>query len=102
MFSSSWLGQDAYVQSHSSQAARRDQNRIAQREFRLRKQQKVGRQRVCIWYTHSAQIRDLETRVEILSGGTDQALTEMKNMLKGASHIPLYSQDNLTQHPPQT
>lgn len=26
----------------SSQAARRDQNRIAQREFRLRKQQRVG------------------------------------------------------------
>lgn len=26
---------------HSSQAARRDQNRIAQREFRLRKQQRV-------------------------------------------------------------
>ena len=37
-------GQYAYVHRltrHSSQAARRDQNRIAQREFRLRKQQRV-------------------------------------------------------------
>ncbi|KAF7331945.1 BZIP domain-containing protein [Mycena kentingensis (nom. inval.)] len=51
----------------NSQAARRDQNRIAQREFRLRKQQKI---------------RDLETRVEILSGGADKAVTEMRNMLK--------------------
>jgi hypothetical protein len=37
-------GQCAYVHPltlPSSQAARRDQNRIAQREFRLRKQQRV-------------------------------------------------------------
>ena len=37
-------GQYAYVHRltlPSSQAARRDQNRIAQREFRLRKQQRV-------------------------------------------------------------
>jgi hypothetical protein len=41
--SSSWC-QYAYVRRltpPSSQAARRDQNRIAQREFRLRKQQRV-------------------------------------------------------------
>ncbi|KAJ7742432.1 hypothetical protein DFH07DRAFT_836441 [Mycena maculata] len=65
--SSSQPGKPGRKKNPNSQAARRDQNRIAQREFRLRKQQKI---------------RDLETRVEILSGGTDQALTEMKNMLK--------------------
>ncbi|KAI0069014.1 hypothetical protein BV25DRAFT_1925416 [Artomyces pyxidatus] len=52
---------------NASQAARRDQNRIAQREFRLRKQQRI---------------RDLEARVEILSGGKDEALSEMRNILK--------------------
>ncbi|KAF7776082.1 transcriptional regulator family: bZIP [Agaricus bisporus var. burnettii] len=51
----------------NSQAARRDQNRIAQREFRLRKQQRI---------------RDLEARVEILSGGKDEAIGEMRNILK--------------------
>ncbi|VDB83298.1 unnamed protein product [Peniophora sp. CBMAI 1063] len=51
----------------ASQAARRDQNRIAQREFRLRKQQRI---------------RDLEARVELLSAGEDQALGEMRNILK--------------------
>ncbi|KAJ7047537.1 hypothetical protein C8F04DRAFT_1059263 [Mycena alexandri] len=65
--SSSAPGKPGRKKNPNSQAARRDQNRIAQREFRLRKQQKI---------------RDLETRVEILSGGTDQAVTEMKNMLK--------------------
>lgn len=29
------------------------------------------------------QIRDLEARVEILSGGQDEALGEMRNILKG-------------------
>jgi len=51
----------------NSQAARRDQNRIAQREFRLRKQQRI---------------RDLEASVEILSGGKDAALVEMRKILK--------------------
>ncbi|KAF9649631.1 hypothetical protein BDM02DRAFT_3142281 [Thelephora ganbajun] len=51
----------------NSQAARRDQNRIAQREFRLRKQQRI---------------RDLEASVEILSGGKDAALAEMREILK--------------------
>ncbi|TFL00574.1 hypothetical protein BDV98DRAFT_105076 [Pterulicium gracile] len=51
----------------NSQAARRDQNRIAQREFRLRKQQRI---------------RDLEARVEILSGGKDEAMGEMRLILK--------------------
>jgi hypothetical protein len=51
----------------SSQAARRDQNRIAQREFRLRKQQRI---------------RDLEARVEILSGGKDEVMSEMRNIMK--------------------
>ncbi|KAF7352926.1 BZIP domain-containing protein [Mycena venus] len=65
--SSSQPGKPGRKKNPNSQAARRDQNRIAQREFRLRKQQKI---------------RDLETRVEILSGGTDQAVNELKNMLK--------------------
>ncbi|KAJ7179824.1 hypothetical protein C8R43DRAFT_912276 [Mycena crocata] len=65
--SSSQPGKPGRKKNPNSQAARRDQNRIAQREFRLRKQQKI---------------RDLETRVEILSGGTDVALNEMKNMVK--------------------
>ncbi|KAF7301421.1 hypothetical protein MIND_00707400 [Mycena indigotica] len=60
-------GKPGRKKNPNSQAARRDQNRIAQREFRLRKQQKI---------------RDLETRVEILSGGADKAVTEMRNMLK--------------------
>ncbi|CAK5275741.1 unnamed protein product [Mycena citricolor] len=60
-------GKPGRKKNPNSQAARRDQNRIAQREFRLRKQQKI---------------RDLETRVEILSGGTDKAVGEMKNMLQ--------------------
>ncbi|KAF9076368.1 hypothetical protein BDP27DRAFT_1313220 [Rhodocollybia butyracea] len=60
-------GKPGRKKNPNSQAARRDQNRIAQREFRLRKQQRI---------------RDLEARVEILSGGKDEALGEMKNMLK--------------------
>lgn len=67
ILASSPQGQPCLRSLLSSQAARRDQNRIAQREFRLRKQQKI---------------RDLETRVEILSGGADKAVTEMRNMLK--------------------
>ncbi|KAF9246953.1 hypothetical protein BU15DRAFT_84537 [Melanogaster broomeanus] len=51
----------------NSQAARRDQNRIAQREFRLRKQQRI---------------RDLEARVELLSGSQDEALTDLRGILK--------------------
>ncbi|KAH8106214.1 hypothetical protein BXZ70DRAFT_918655 [Cristinia sonorae] len=51
----------------NSQAARRDQNRIAQREFRLRKQQRI---------------RDLEASVEILSGGKDEALTQLRKIMK--------------------
>ncbi|KIL00353.1 hypothetical protein PAXRUDRAFT_251978 [Paxillus rubicundulus Ve08.2h10] len=51
----------------NSQAARRDQNRIAQREFRLRKQQRI---------------RDLEARVELLSGSQDEALTDLRAILK--------------------
>ena len=31
------------------------------------------------------QIRDLEARVEILSGGKDEVVGEMKNILKGRS-----------------
>ena len=33
------------------------------------------------------QIRDLEARVEILSGGKDEALGEMRNMVKGLYFI---------------
>ncbi|GLB33631.1 putative protein with domain of unknown function (DUF3425) [Lyophyllum shimeji] len=60
-------GKPGRKKNPNSQAARRDQNRIAQREFRLRKQQRI---------------RDLEARVEILSGGQDEALGEMRNMLR--------------------
>ncbi|KAE9410272.1 hypothetical protein BT96DRAFT_805563, partial [Gymnopus androsaceus JB14] len=60
-------GKPGRKKNPNSQAARRDQNRIAQREFRLRKQQRI---------------RDLEARVEILSGGKDEAMGEMRNMLK--------------------
>lgn len=60
-------GRPGRKKNPNSQAARRDQNRIAQREFRLRKQQRI---------------RDLEARVEILSGGKDEALSEMRNILK--------------------
>ncbi|KAG2158843.1 uncharacterized protein EDB93DRAFT_1245407 [Suillus bovinus] len=51
----------------NSQAARRDQNRIAQREFRLRKQQRI---------------RDLEARVELLSASQDEALTDCRAILR--------------------
>ncbi|KAG8719399.1 hypothetical protein FRC08_002942 [Ceratobasidium sp. 394] len=51
----------------SSQAARRDQNRIAQREFRLRKQQRI---------------RDLEARVEILSEGQDEAYSQLRDVIR--------------------
>ncbi|KAG0705488.1 hypothetical protein DFH29DRAFT_996809 [Suillus ampliporus] len=51
----------------NSQAARRDQNRIAQREFRLRKQQRI---------------RDLEARVELLSASQDEALTDCRAVMK--------------------
>ncbi|KAL0581981.1 hypothetical protein V5O48_000039 [Marasmius crinis-equi] len=60
-------GKPGRKKNPNSQAARRDQNRIAQREFRLRKQQRI---------------RDLEARVEILSGGKDEAMSEMRNILK--------------------
>ncbi|KAJ3828549.1 hypothetical protein F5880DRAFT_1621135 [Lentinula raphanica] len=60
-------GKPGRKKNPNSQAARRDQNRIAQREFRLRKQQRI---------------RDLEARVEILSGGKDEAMGEMRNILK--------------------
>ncbi|KZS97510.1 hypothetical protein SISNIDRAFT_481436 [Sistotremastrum niveocremeum HHB9708] len=52
---------------NSSQAARRDQNRIAQREFRLRKQQRI---------------RDLEARVEILSASKEESFTELLAILR--------------------
>ncbi|KAK7061586.1 BZIP domain-containing protein [Favolaschia claudopus] len=81
--SSTQPGKPGRKKNPNSQAARRDQNRIAQREFRLRKQQKVCRRRRSpLALSVPPQIRDLETRVEILSGGTDQAVSELKNMLK--------------------
>ncbi|KIL68135.1 hypothetical protein M378DRAFT_100731 [Amanita muscaria Koide BX008] len=60
-------GKPGRKKNPNSQTARRDQNRIAQREFRLRKQQRI---------------RDLEARVELLSGGKDEAISEMRNILK--------------------
>nr|XP_018264594.1 uncharacterized protein I303_02766 [Kwoniella dejecticola CBS 10117]OBR86752.1 hypothetical protein I303_02766 [Kwoniella dejecticola CBS 10117] len=56
---------------HSSSQVRKAQNRIAQREFRLRKQQ---------------YIRDLEARVEVLSGDKEERIELMtllvRNLLK--------------------
>jgi len=60
-------GKPGRKKNPNSQAARRDQNRIAQREFRLRKQQRI---------------RDLEATVEILSGGKDEALSHLRKILK--------------------
>ncbi|KAI0721870.1 hypothetical protein C8T65DRAFT_170219 [Cerioporus squamosus] len=60
-------GKPGRKKNPNSQAARRDQNRIAQREFRLRKQQRI---------------RDLEASVEILSGGKDEALSQLRKVLK--------------------
>ncbi|KAF8450826.1 hypothetical protein L210DRAFT_3756331 [Boletus edulis BED1] len=60
-------GKPGRKKNPNSQAARRDQNRIAQREFRLRKQQRI---------------RDLEARVELLSGSQDEAFTDMRAILK--------------------
>ncbi|KAG8218374.1 hypothetical protein J3R82DRAFT_3994 [Butyriboletus roseoflavus] len=60
-------GKPGRKKNPNSQAARRDQNRIAQREFRLRKQQRI---------------RDLEARVELLSGSQDEAFTDLRAMLK--------------------
>ncbi|KIY49523.1 hypothetical protein FISHEDRAFT_58396 [Fistulina hepatica ATCC 64428] len=60
-------GKPGRKKNPNSQAARRDQNRIAQREFRLRKQQRI---------------RDLEAKVEILSGTKDEAITEMRDIVK--------------------
>ncbi|KAF8313419.1 hypothetical protein DL93DRAFT_2081116 [Clavulina sp. PMI_390] len=52
----------------ANQAARRDQNRIAQREFRLRKQQRI---------------RDLEARVEILSGTKEETHAHTLAIIQG-------------------
>ncbi|KAF9520399.1 hypothetical protein BS47DRAFT_1378924 [Hydnum rufescens UP504] len=52
----------------NNQAARRDQNRIAQREFRLRKQQRI---------------RDLEARVEILSGSKEETHNHGRAIIQG-------------------
>lgn len=78
----------------SSQAARRDQNRIAQREFRLRKQQRVSSPSPIPYLLPLKrarfQIRDLEASVEILSGGKDEALSQLRKVLKGtwATSLP--------------
>ncbi|KAI0346738.1 hypothetical protein BDW22DRAFT_1350987 [Trametopsis cervina] len=64
---SSVPGKPGRKKNPNSQAARRDQNRIAQREFRLRKQQRI---------------RDLEASVEILSGGKDEALNQLRKIMK--------------------
>ncbi|KAI0939474.1 hypothetical protein AcV5_000885 [Taiwanofungus camphoratus] len=69
--SSSQPGKPGRKKNPNSQAARRDQNRIAQREFRLRKQQRI---------------RDLEASVEILSGGKDEALSHLRSILKDLMH----------------
>ncbi|KAJ3534380.1 hypothetical protein NM688_g7146 [Phlebia brevispora] len=61
------VGKPGRKKNPNSQAARRDQNRIAQREFRLRKQQRI---------------RDLEASVEILSGGKDEAVTQLRKIMK--------------------
>lgn len=68
-------GKPGRKKNPNSQAARRDQNRIAQREFRLRKQQRI---------------RDLEASVEILSGGKDEALSQLRKVLKGMNEMPTF------------
>ncbi|KIJ56562.1 hypothetical protein M422DRAFT_22723 [Sphaerobolus stellatus SS14] len=60
-------GKPGRKKNPNSQAARRDQNRIAQREFRLRKQQRI---------------RDLEARVEILSGSKDETYVQMRDIIR--------------------
>ncbi|GJJ07378.1 hypothetical protein Clacol_001580 [Clathrus columnatus] len=60
-------GQPKRKKKNNSQAARRDQNRIAQREFRLRKQQRI---------------RDLEARVELLSESKDEIYIQMRNVVR--------------------
>ncbi|TDL29281.1 hypothetical protein BD410DRAFT_779642 [Rickenella mellea] len=60
-------GKPGRKKNPNSQAARRDQNRIAQREFRLRKQQKI---------------RDLEARLEILSGTQGETFSELREIIK--------------------
>ncbi|KAI5120517.1 hypothetical protein M0805_000102 [Coniferiporia weirii] len=65
--SSNAPGKPGRKKNPNSAAARRDQNRIAQREFRLRKQQRI---------------RDLEARVEILSGSKDETFSELRNIVK--------------------
>ncbi|KAL5527283.1 hypothetical protein ACEPAG_6074 [Sanghuangporus baumii] len=60
-------GKPGRKKNPDSAAARRDQNRIAQREFRLRKQQRI---------------RDLEARVEILSGSKDEVFAELREVVK--------------------
>ncbi|EMD40563.1 hypothetical protein CERSUDRAFT_111163 [Gelatoporia subvermispora B] len=64
-------GKPGRKKNPNSQAARRDQNRIAQREFRLRKQQRI---------------RDLEASVEILSGGKEEALAHLRKIMKDLMH----------------
>ncbi|KZO93227.1 hypothetical protein CALVIDRAFT_546726 [Calocera viscosa TUFC12733] len=54
-------------QNPDAQQQRRIQNRVAQREFRLRKQQRI---------------RDLEARVEMLSAGQGQGFEQMRNILR--------------------
>ncbi|KZT62380.1 hypothetical protein CALCODRAFT_505673 [Calocera cornea HHB12733] len=54
-------------QNPDAQQQRRIQNRVAQREFRLRKQQRI---------------RDLEARVEMLSAGQGQGYEQMRNILR--------------------
>ncbi|OCB84462.1 hypothetical protein A7U60_g8448 [Sanghuangporus baumii] len=61
-------GKPGRKKNPDSAAARRDQNRIAQREFRLRKQQRI---------------RDLEARVEILSGSKEEVFAELREVVKG-------------------
>ncbi|KAH8113371.1 hypothetical protein DFH11DRAFT_1689528 [Phellopilus nigrolimitatus] len=65
--SSTAPGKPGRKKNPNSAAARRDQNRIAQREFRLRKQQRI---------------RDLEARVEILSGSKDETFAELRNVVR--------------------
>ncbi|KAG8904016.1 hypothetical protein FRC01_008895, partial [Tulasnella sp. 417] len=60
-------GKPGRKKNPNTQAARRDQNRIAQREFRLRKQQKI---------------RDLEARVELLSGDKDETYGQMREIMR--------------------
>jgi len=83
----STYGSPVYESFVSSVAARRDQNRIAQREFRQRKQQRVCSSlflggHVPTRGTIALQIRDLEMKVDVLSADKDESFRAVHSILQ--------------------